>query len=453
MILRMKRAQRPKSSRPRPTSRDVLANLFLVSWICVLLQGALRKWAFPGVTVLYLIQDVPLLLAYIYAVVKGLVWSGKVAAGCTLVAILLSIETLVQLIFVDFQMKTAVIGLHQYIFYLPIVFLLPVCLNRKHMGRFMRFNLWVIPFMALLAGLQSRAGKGAWINRTAAGDETAFGITGTDAVRTTGTFNFTLGYSIWCGIAVALVVGEWLLPPARRSYKSRLLLLFFSCSAALATMVSGSRTAIFLAAAAFLGGIVAALLLRNWEMILRFAGIMLLLPVLLGVTYLISPGTVTGTLNRFSGEDTHREMGKRIIDMTVGFLVEPHYSLLGEGIGTGIQAAQVGSFNPYATNLSEWDTIRGVQELGTYGGIALVLVRYFAAILVLLAGVRAQLQRPGFGYALPLAMTAVPTLAIGDIWRTAPMVATQVFYCVALICGGILFRAEPQGNALMNRAG
>jgi hypothetical protein len=438
----------------KPDSRTLLAWFFLAGWICVLMQGALRKWIFPGAAKpLYLIQDVPLLLAYVYAVLKGHIWAGKVAFSCCVISLLLAIQTLAQLMFVDLPLKTAVIGLHQYIYYLPILFIYPVCLNHKEIRRFIRWNLLIIIPMGILGTMQSRAGKAAWINRTAAGDETAFSIAGSTAIRATGTFNFTLSYSIWCGVAAALVVGEWILPPEKRSFKSRLLLILFSICVAMATMVSGSRTAIFLAAGAFFGGLVAALLLRNQQLILRFGGIILAMPLMAGLAFLLAPDAFTGNLNRFSHSENQVEMSVRIAQMTVGFLSEPGFSVFGKGIGTGIQAASASSTDPYSIKLSEWDNIRGVQEMGTFGGIPLVLARYIASLLLIGAAVRAQLQRPGFAYALPIAFTVAPTLAIGDIWRTAPMVATQVFYFMALICGAILFRRESQSIALLNRAG
>jgi hypothetical protein len=428
--------------------------MFMAGWICVLLQGALRKWAFPSLAKpLYLVQDVPLIIAYGYAVLKGHIWAGKVALGCCLVALLLSMQTLAQLIFVDLQLKTAIIGLHQYIYYLPILFLFPMCLKHKEMRRFIRWNLLIIIPMGVLGTVQSRSGKSAWINRTAAGDETAFSIAGSTAIRATGTFNFTQSYSIWCGIAAALVIGEWILPPEKRSFKSRLLLIAFSISASMATMVSGSRTAILLGAGAFFGGLVAALLQRDQKLILRFVGIVLAMPVVAGLAYLLAPDAFTGNLNRLSHPENQREMSTRIEQLTVGFLSEPEFSFLGKGIGTGIQAASSSSTDPYSVKLSEWDNIRGVQELGTFAGIALVMTRYLAALLVIAAAVRAQLQRPGFAYALPIAFTVAPTLAIGDMWRTAPMVATQVFYFMALICGAILYRRESQSIAPLNRAG
>jgi hypothetical protein len=433
--------------RPKPTSRDRLAHLFMAAWVCIILQGALRKWVFPGVTVVYLVQDVPLIFAYVYAVWKGLIWRGKLEWVCILIGSLLTLETLIQILALAFPLKTAVIGLHQYIFYLPILFLAPMCFNHKHRRVFLRWNLLSIAPMSIIAALQSRSPKGAWINRTASGDDTAFSIAGSTAVRATGTFNFTLPFAIWCGFAVALVIGEWLTPPARRSFKSTTLIFVCTMCAILATMVSGSRSAVLLAAAAFFGGFVVVLMSRNRKNIMRFVAVLILLPALAGIAYLVAPDSFTGNLNRLSDEGNQEEMTSRIWNMSLGFVSGPDFSILGKGIGTGIQAGSVGSADAYRTQLSEWDTIRAVQELGTFPGVALVLIRYGSVLALLMVARRAQLQRASFPLAIPLAVSTIPTLAIGDVWRVAPQVATQVFFFVAIICGAFLFRREPVDSA------
>jgi hypothetical protein len=445
-------APRLKKRREKQTPRDILAHLFMAAWICVLLQGALRKWAFPSVASIYLIQDVPLLMAYVYALWKGLVWGGKLAWTCVAIAVVLSIETMLQLIFLGLQSRTAIVGLHHYIFYLPILFLAPVCFNFKHRRRFIRWNLVIIIPMALIAMLQSRAPKAAWINRTSAGDDTGFGLTA-DVVRATGTFNFTMFYSIWCGIAVGLVLGEWLLPPGRRSFKSKLLLMVCTLSGVLATMVSGSRTAVMLAALGFMGGFAAVIVTRNIRLIVRFAAVLVLLPIIAVISFLAVPRSFSAVVDRFSGEGAEEDISVRIEHMFIGFLTVPRYSPLGVGIGFGIPAA-----NPGATvglGLSEHESIRTVQEIGSFTGPALVVMRYCAGFLLLLAGFK-SLTLPrghGFPHALPLAFSTVPILMAGELVRSAPVVASETFFTIALILSAVLFRGEPlaSGSAQLSK--
>jgi hypothetical protein len=437
-------APRARKRREKQTPRDVLAHLFMAAWICVLLQGALRKWVFPGLTILYLIQDVPLLLAYLFALWKGLVWGGKLAWTCIVVAIALSIQTMLQIILVDLKIRTAVVGLHHYIFYLPILFLAPVCFNFKHRRRFIRWNMLVIVPMALLAALQSRAPKAAWINRTSAGDDTGFGLAG-DTVRATGTFNFTLTYSIWCGFAVGLVLGEWLLPPGQRSFKSKIVLLLCTLSAVLAAMVSGSRTAVMLAALAFLGGFVTVVITRNIRLIVRFGAVLVLLPILAVVAYFVVPASFNALVDRFSGENAEQEIGTRVEHMIVGFITVPRFSALGVGIGFGIPAANPTPGAVTGIVLSEHEGIRTVQELGTFTGATLVVMRDIAGLLLILIGIKSLglARNHSFPHAVPLAFATAPTLIVGELVRSAPVVASETYFAIALILSAILFRNEP----------
>jgi hypothetical protein len=421
----------------------MLAHLFMAAWICVLLQGALRKWAFPGLTVLYLIQDVPLLLAYIYALKKGLVWGGKLAWLCIGISLVLCLQTMLQIIFGNLQLRTAVIGLHHYIFYLPILFLAPVCYNFKHRLRFIRWNLLVIIPMAIIAALQSRAPKGAWINRTSAGDDSAFGLAG-DTVRATGTFNFAQTYAIWCGIAVGLALGEWLLPPNRRSFQSKALLLIFTLCAVMATMVSGSRSAVFLAVLGFIGAFSAVVVTRNVKHIVRFGFVLVLTPILTLVAYIAAPASFSAVIDRFSGDVYQEELVVRIEHMFVGFVTVPPFSPLGVGVGFGIPAANPAG-SSLGIKLSEHESIRTVLEMGTFTGSALVLLRYIGGIWLIAVGFRCLTLPRGHSlpHAVPLAFAAAPTLMIGELERSAPAIATQNFFIIALILSAVLFRREP----------
>jgi hypothetical protein len=437
-------APRMKAPRAKATPREILAHLFMAAWLCVLLQGALRKWVFPGAPILYFVQDVPLLVAYGYALWKGLVWGGKLAGICVVLSLLVCIQTMAQLIFLDLKLRTAVIGLHHYIFYLPILFLAPVCYNARNRLRFVRWNLAIIIPMSLIAVVQSRSPKAAWINRTSAGADTGYGLA-TDVVRATGTFNFTLFYSIWCGMAVALVMGEWLLPPERRSFKSRMMLLVCSLSAVVATMVSGSRSAVMLGGLAFAGGVAAVVYMRNYRLMARFAAIVILLPVLTGIAYFAAPASFSAVIDRFSGEDTRQNLRSRIFYMFVGFITEARFSPLGVGVGFGIPAANPGGAASFSIVLSENEPTRIAEELGSFTGSAIVMLRFCAAIALVLASFRCLSLAPGrrFPHAVPLAFAAAPSIMIGELVRSAPLVATQSFFAVALILSAILFRREP----------
>jgi hypothetical protein len=296
--------------------------------------------------------------------------------------------------------------------------------------------------MSLIAALQSRAPGGAWINRTSAGEDTGLGGLAEDKVRATGTFNFSVAYCVWCGFAVGLVLGEWLLPPGRRCFKSKAMLLLCTLGAAVATLVSGSRLAVMLAALAFLGGFASVIVTRNIKLIVRFSAVILLLPILTVISYFAAPVSFNAVADRFSGEGNREEMSTRIDHMVTAFVWATHYSILGAGIGVGIPAANPGAAG---FRISENESIRIVEELGTFVGTAVVLLRYGAGLMLIVASFRALKLPRGHSlhHAVPLAFAIFPTLTVGSLTASAPVLATQAFFWTALILSALLFKYEP----------
>lgn len=453
MDIRFLETVRREKVEDRLASLDKMAALFMFSWIIILLQGAIRKWLLPGFGAAYFIEDIPILMAYGYAVHKGIIWFGGVLYFTVGISLLLCLQALMQVVFIHYNFLAALVALHHYIFYLPMLFLLPACMTRSNIRKFLKLNLLIIIPMTVIALIQSVSARNAWINQTAAGDEigTAFGVSTTIA-RTSGTFNFTLPFSIWCGIAAAMVIGEWLLPPARRTLRSRSLLLVISMCIMLATATSGSRTAIFLVTLAILGSIVATLMIGNVMLSVRIAAILVLLPAFGGVAYLIAPGSIDALVGRFTQEGAREEMSSRVVTMTIGFLLYPDFDVLGHGIGMGIPAAEASARfvqnDPYwrvgSAYISEWDNIRAVQSLGNIVGSIVVFARYGAGVLLLIAAFRALLLPIGqsWPHAIPLAFTLLPTLMIGDMVHSAPIDAPQMYYCTAIILSSFLYRQE-----------
>lgn len=453
MDIRFLETIRREKLRDRLASLDTLASLFMFSWVIILLQGAIRKWLVPGFSAAYFLEDIPILVAYIYAMYKGIVWIGGVLYFVVGISLMLCLQALMQVIIIHYNFISALVALHHYIFYLPMLFLLPACMTRNNIRKFLRLNLVIIIPMTLIALVQSVSPRNAWINQTAAGDEIgrAFGVS-LDIARTSGTFNFTLPFSIWCGIAAAMVVGEWLQPPERRSLRSRTLLLIISLCIALSTITSGSRTAIFLVILALLGAMAATLVLGNAKVTVRIAAILLSIPFLGAVAYLVAPASIDALEGRFTQAGAGEEMSTRVLTMTVGFLLYPDFDLLGHGIGLGIPAAEVGAkFMPNdafwrvgSPYISEWDNIRAVQSLGNIVGIIVVLARYGAGILLFMASFRALLlpRSQSWPHAVPLAFTLLPTLMIGDMVHSAPIDAPQMYYCTAIILSSFLYRQE-----------
>lgn len=413
-------------------SERTMARLYFACFWTIVFTGAVRKWLFPGVSAFYLLQDVPIGIAYVYALWKGLYVRGNIFVGIMLLSVLLALQGILQIIASGLNGFVAVVGLHNYLFYLPILVVFPLCLLPKYRRNFIWWNLMLSIPMCLLAIVQAEAPKTAWVNRTSEGD--AFGLPGVEIARVSGTFNFTVFYGIWVAIAVALCVGEWLLPKERRTIQKQWLLIVCTFAVNICHLVSGSRSAIALAAASIVGGLVAAVALGSSRAVLAIGGLCLLLPIGAAATYIISPIEYNTVLDRFSGESGQADIKNRIGGGFAAWVTEPPFSLVGAGIGMGVDASHIGSADTYnfTYTLSEGDTIRTVMELGTPVGIVYMLTRI--ALLVGMVVLAFSITRGGSSpHVLPLSFCLMAQGYQGDLTRSATMTSSQVMIGYAFI--------------------
>jgi hypothetical protein len=412
---------------------QTMARLYFATFWTIVFTGAVRKWISPGTSALYLLQDIPICLAYFYALRKGFFDRGYMLLGIGLLSTLILLQGLAQIIISGLNLFVALAGFHHYLFYLPMLVVFPFCLTEKYRRNFIRWNLILTIPMCLLAIAQTMSPKTAWVNRTTQGD--ASGVPGAEVARVSGTFNHVAFFAIWVGMAVAFCLGEWLLPKERRTIKSQWLLILCTFAANLCHLVSASRDAIFLALMAVLGAMVAAIVLGSNRAILAIGGICVLLPVAAGMTYVISPDEFNILVVRFTGEGVKSSVESRLVDGLIGFAVTPEFSLIGAGVGMGVDAAHVGNAEAYnfTYKLSEQDTIRNVMELGTAVGLTYVLTRIaFVYGMVFLA---IRIVRSGSSpHVLPLSFVLFAQ-TYQDLTRAATMTATQVMVGYAFILG------------------
>jgi hypothetical protein len=411
-----------------------MAGLYFATFWLIIFTGAIRKWMFPHTTVLYLLQDVPLVFAYIIAFSSGVYSRSVLFMGTLALSLLLILQGLLQIIGVGLTMFIFAVGVHNYLFYLPILLVFPICLTEKYRQDFVRWNLYLSIPMALLALAQNKAPRAAWINKTSEGE--AFSLPGSDVARVSGTFNFVSFYAIWAGLVVALLVGEWLLPRERRAVKKLWLLLVCTVTTNLCFLVSGSRTAVALAGMAVIGGMVAAVVLGSTRAILSIVGIVFLLPVGVVATYIISPDEYNIMVIRFTGEGAASDNADRLQDGMIGFITRPKFDPMGVGIGMGVDAAHVGSTDAYNFTyaLSEYDMIRNVKELGSFVGMAYVLIRIFFFLMLIALAVRIT----GSGsspHVLPLSFFLMAQSYQGDLTRNAAISGSMVMTGCAYILG------------------
>ena len=422
-------------------SAQVMARLYFATFWTILFTGSIRKWIAPGVTALYLLQDVPIAIAYFYALWKGFFDRGYLLLGVVMLSAILVLQGLAQIVFSGLDPYLAVIGLHNYLYYLPMLVVFPFCLTEKYRRNFIWWNLIFSIPMCLLAIAQAMSPRSAFVNQSTGGD--AFGVPGADIARVSGTFNFVAFYSVWVGIAVALCMGEWLLPKERRAIKSQWLLILCTFTVNLCHLVSASRSSIIMAGIAILGAMVGAIVLGSNRAILAIMGICILLPVAAAATFVISPAEFNVVVDRFSGEGKTQSLVERVEDSLIGFAITPKFSLIGAGIGMGVDAAHVGNADTYnfTYDLSEQDTVRNVMELGTPVGLLYVLTRIAFVYGMIFLSIR--LVRSGSSpHVLPLSFVILGQ-TYQDLTRNASMTASQVMMGYAFILGVYYYPDAP----------
>jgi hypothetical protein len=364
---------------------------------------------------------------------KGFFERGYLLLGVVLLSVILILQGLVQIVVSGLDFFVAVVGFHNYLFYLPMLVVFPLSLTEKFRKDFVRWNMILSIPMCVLAIAQSTSPKSAWVNQSTSGG--AFGVPGADVARVSGTFNFVAFYGIWVGMAVALCIGEWLLPRERRAVRNQWLLIACTVAVNVCHLVSASRGAILLAALAVLGGFVAAIVTGSNRAIAAFAGICFLLPVGAGLAYVVTPAAFNIVVDRFSGESAQTGLVARVEDSLIGFATTPKFSLTGAGIGMGVDAAHVGNADTYnfTYDLSEQDTIRNVMELGTPVGLLYVLTRVGFIYGMIFLSIR--IVRSGSSpHVLPLSFVLLGQ-TYQDLTRTATMTASQVMIGYAFILG------------------
>ena len=414
-----------------------LAKLFFATFLAILLTGAVRKWVFPGAQIVYLLQDVPIGVAYLYALWKGIFDRGYLLLGIIVLTAVLTLQGLAQIIISGLDVTIALAGFHNYLFYFPMLVVFPLCLTEKYRRKFIQWYLLLSIPMCFLALAQAVSPKSAWINQTTGGD--AFGVPGADVARLSGTFNAVEFYGIWVGIAVALCMGEWLTPKERRVIKNRGLLILCTFTVNLCHLVAASRHAVLLAAIAVIGGAIGAVVLGSNRALIAIAGICVLLPVAAGATYVISPAEFNIVVYRFSAQGAEEDLSNRISDALIGFATIPRFSLIGAGIGLGVNAAHAGDPNAYqyTYTLSETDDIRNVMELGTPVGMFYILIRLGFGIVMIFICIR-MVRSGSTPHLIPLSFVLF-ALVYGDMTRNATMTSTQIMVGYAFILGAYYY--------------
>lgn len=351
----------------------------------LLLEGALRKWAFPRWSdLLFIVRDPVVLVIY------ALAWR----AGCLPRRPAIVVLAAFVVLSIAFSLGAAprvvvtLFGLRTNYLHLPLVFIIGDILDRNDVVRFGRWFLCcALPIVGLMI-VQFNSPPHAWINAGVGGAESGQLLGALGRIRPPGPFSFISGAVAFFGLVTAFVIYGWL----RRGVYPTWLLLAATAAIAIAIPVSISRSLMLAVLVVVVFGAAAAL--RDVRRLFYFVAP---LAVVIGALALTSD-SVYMQVARYrwdtaaGGDFSTNVVGRILGEFTEPFALAAGMPLWGHGIGLGTVAGARLMTGERAFLLAESELARIVMELGPILGFAFIGWRAWLAMKLLTTGGRDLLR-------------------------------------------------------------
>ena len=380
----------------RPTSGaaanrlSLTGRLFISVMLIIIFEGAVRKWVAESSTLpLILLRDLIAAFTVVRAFTRGhfrhlpqlsaimLAWSACVLGW-----------GLLQLTLGESNFAVLMIGLRFWLLYVWFGIAAAVGMSERDYLVSMRVLLATLVMMAPLAALQHQSPPGAFINKSLDDDEESIFVVIAGIVRTTGTFSFTAGFTIFINVCAPFALGAF--EARKRKLTHRLLALAVLGGLIVCALVSGARASIV-----YTGAMLAFYLLGHLVFApMRRKGLALIAAVIAvgavaSLAYVFQ-SAVEATQERFQVAAESESFQERL---TAIFLGEPgvldRVDWLGAGIGIGSNLAQYVQFsNRTVFVYSETEAGRTLIEGGLAGAMFTLL-----KIAVVVGGIALALRR------------------------------------------------------------
>lgn len=354
-------------------------NIKILIWaylVLLFIEGALRKWVFPGqADALLVVRDPVVLLIYLLALFGGvfpfngfILAIGALAAASVAASFLAGQHNVVVLLY----------GLRINYLHLPLIWVMAAVLDRRDVQRMGSFVLLTAIPMALIMVEQFRSPMDAPINRGVGGDEIGqiFGADG--RIRPPGLFAFITGPQLFLPLAAAF----FLYQAGVRRQLPWALLVPAGVAIAVALPVSISRTAMLatgFVAATFAGTL--AFAARRGGMVLRTLLIGGVVVAALSSLPVFREGRDVFLLRwETAATGSDGDAWGSVSDRLFGGLLQPLRTMArapafgsGIGVGSNVGARLLSGRVGFLLAEDEWTKI--VLELGPVLGAAFILLR------------------------------------------------------------------------------
>lgn len=437
------------------TSTPFWHRLIWTIMFLVVCEGALRKWAFPGLQQqIYLLKDALLILAYL-----GFLHS-RPPAGALLRAIM-GLKSLLMLSLVYFGLQVfnpnspsillSLLGLKNYLLYVPLAFVVPYMFSSAEdvERKLQKYAFLMIPFAAL--GLvQFAFPPDHWINGYVNNDSenlrlaTMFGIVGSQLhARTTGTFPYIAGYTTF--LTAMLCLGASLATNNKWRLSGNVWPLLLVVVTIAAMFTTGSRGPIY---AAIITSPLMFFIWRSADLVpmttmLRIVAMWAIIAVAVS---LLSSGAIEAY--QYRAEHSDDPIVRILSPMTEA------YDILGETpvIGTGMASTHGAAITIMGTNSYWWlqgvfveaETARILQETGIIGFILIYAARVWLLIKAITLGI--QFRTPLYA-AMSGAIAAFFAQFLDGTVINNPTAGIYYWFAAGLLFG--MHRLERQKSAAL----
>lgn len=358
--------------------------------VLLVVEGAIRKWLFPGSQELvYFAKDVVLLAAY----------GGYLRERSRLRLHIQPLPVFYAILAVSFlfglfqvfnpnlpNLLVGIFGVKAYFFYVPLIFVLPAAFSSDtELYRFLRRYALLSILVGLLAVAQFFSPPSSPLNTYArAGGDTPYVTTfgSSSFVRVTATFSYISGYASYLVAAAILILA--LLGATRWRFRGNLFVYLALGMTALGMLMTGSRGPILLLALVFP--------LYWWLAVIRekqggaTSGRLIAGAALLAVFVAFVGQEALGAFRGRAAGSQEEVLTRLTVPLRAPLNVLPSSGLFGYGIGSTHQtaAALVNHLVPYSWLrglIVEAETGRIMVELGLVGFLLIYFVRLYLIFL------------------------------------------------------------------------
>jgi hypothetical protein len=364
----------------------VLQRLFLLYFLLLIFEGALRKWFLPGLaTPLLVVRDPLVLLIYFVALRQGVFPLNSWVGGTVLLSVAGSLLTLTA---GHGNPLVLGYGLRANFLQIPLIFLMGQAMDRETLRLMIRGLLWLSIPMTVLIAAQYFSPPEAFVNVGVGGEGTASfdGIGGRN--RPSGTFSFITGVSAFYTIAFA----AWLTALLDRRLASSLLLALSGVAILGAIPLSISRMLLVSVALVAMGSVVVFVRMPGWG---RAVPRLIMVVGLSGLITSQLPffNEATDIMGQRIDEASRIEGGsggfmQRIWIDLLGPFIHREFDPVGAGIGAGTQGGGQLLHGARGFHGGEGEWWRLMYELGTILGSCFILMRFWLTIKLGLCGWR-----------------------------------------------------------------